>query len=89
MNFTTEKNRIYYEADGKLLAEITFIDSDENSMTINHTFVDDSPVSYTHLDVYKRQALIGPGVHASHGMERTHMQALDATMKLILAYITE
>ena len=42
MNFTTEKNRIYYEADGKLLAEITFIDSDENSMTINHTFVDDS-----------------------------------------------
>ena len=37
MNFTTEKNRIYYEADGKLLAEITFIDSDENSMTINHT----------------------------------------------------
>ena len=42
MNFTTEKNRIYYEEDGKLLAEITFIDSDENSMTINHTFVDDS-----------------------------------------------
>ena len=42
MNFTTEKNRIYYETDGKLLAEITFIDSDENSMTINHTFVDDS-----------------------------------------------
>lgn len=34
-------------------------------------------------------ALIGPGVHASHGMERTHMQALDATMELILAYITE
>ena len=32
MNFTTEKNRIYYEADGKLLAEITFIDSNENSM---------------------------------------------------------
>lgn len=34
-------------------------------------------------------ALIGPGVHASHGMERTHMDALDATMKLILAYITK
>lgn len=42
MNFTTEKNRIYYETDGKLLAEITFIDSDETSMTINHTFVDDN-----------------------------------------------
>ena len=32
-------------------------------------------------------ALIGPGVHASHGMERTHIQAVDNTLKLILAYI--
>ncbi len=32
-------------------------------------------------------ALIGPGVHASHGMERTHSQAIENTMKLILAYI--
>lgn len=32
-------------------------------------------------------ALIGPGVHASHGMERTHYQALENTIKLILAYI--
>lgn len=31
-------------------------------------------------------ALIGPGVHASHGMERTHYQALEQTMKLIAAY---
>lgn len=34
-------------------------------------------------------ALIGPGVHASHGMERTHYEALEATMKLIIAYLTE
>lgn len=33
-------------------------------------------------------ALIGPGVHASHGMERTHYQAIENTMKLLLAYIT-
>lgn len=33
-------------------------------------------------------ALIGPGVHASHGMERTHYQAVEHTMKLILAYLT-
>ncbi len=33
-------------------------------------------------------ALIGPGVHASHGMERTHMDALDSTIRLILAYLT-
>ena len=32
-------------------------------------------------------ALIGPGVHASHGMERTHIQAVENTMKLLLAYI--
>lgn len=32
-------------------------------------------------------ALIGPGVHASHGMERTHVQAVENTMKLLLAYI--
>ena len=32
-------------------------------------------------------ALIGPGVHASHGMERTHIQAVENTFKLILAYI--
>ena len=34
-------------------------------------------------------ALIGPGVHASHGMERTHIDGVMNTMKLILAYITE
>lgn len=32
-------------------------------------------------------ALIGPGVHASHGMERTHMDAIISTMKLLYAYI--
>lgn len=31
--------------------------------------------------------LIGPGVAASHGMERTHIQAVENTLKLILAYI--
>lgn len=35
-----------------------------------------------------RGALIGPGVHASHGMERTHYDGVENTMKLILAYIT-
>lgn len=32
-------------------------------------------------------ALIGPGVHASHGMERTHISALEATIQLIHMYI--
>lgn len=35
-----------------------------------------------------RGALIGPGVNASHGMERTHYDGVENTMKLVLAYIT-
>ena len=34
-------------------------------------------------------ALIGSGVHASHGMERTHMDGILNTMKLILMYLTK
>ena len=33
--------------------------------------------------------LIGPGVHASHGMERSHKMAIDSTIKLILAYLQD
>lgn len=32
-------------------------------------------------------ALIGPGVHASHGMERTHINGLTNTFKLVAAYL--
>jgi len=32
-------------------------------------------------------ALIGPGVHASHGMERTHSSAIENTLKLLINYI--
>ena len=35
-----------------------------------------------------RGALIGTGVHASHGMERTHYEGLENTIKLLLAYIS-
>ncbi|MNW43756.1 Aminopeptidase YpdE [compost metagenome] len=34
-----------------------------------------------------RAALIGPGVHASHAMERTHKQAIFNTTKLLAAYV--
>jgi len=34
-----------------------------------------------------RGGLIGPGVHASHGMERTHVDALESTLKLLVHYI--
>ncbi|MGO4537931.1 M42 family metallopeptidase [Paenibacillus sp. 2TAB19] len=36
-----------------------------------------------------RAALIGPGVHASHGMERTHAEAVVNTAALLLAYVME
>lgn len=36
-----------------------------------------------------RGALIGPGVHASHGMERTHYSAIENTIKLLYLYLTE
>ena len=34
-----------------------------------------------------KAALIGPGVHASHGMERTHWNGLKATIELIGLYL--
>lgn len=34
-----------------------------------------------------RCALIGPGVHASHGMERTHIRGLSATLQLLWFYL--
>src|SRR6056297_1061358 len=34
-------------------------------------------------------ALIGPGVHASHGMERTHYEGLENTIKLLASYVLE
>ena len=34
-----------------------------------------------------RAALIGPGVHASHGMERTHLDGLRATLDLAALYL--
>lgn len=34
-----------------------------------------------------RGALCGPGVHASHGMERTHIEGVEATIRLLLNYV--
>lgn len=36
-----------------------------------------------------RHGLIGPGVFASHGYERTHTQAIENTLKLLEAYLQE
>ena len=34
-----------------------------------------------------RHGLIGPGVYASHGYERSHVDAVENTLKLMLAYV--
>ncbi|MBR5796248.1 MAG: M42 family metallopeptidase [Erysipelotrichaceae bacterium] len=34
-------------------------------------------------------ALIGPGVHASHGMERTHFEGVKNTLELVYHYLTK
>jgi len=36
-----------------------------------------------------KHGLLGPGVFASHGYERTHIDGLSATMKLLIAYIIQ
>jgi putative aminopeptidase FrvX len=36
-----------------------------------------------------KHALIGPGVHASHGMERSHVDGIINTIKLMIAYTTK
>ena len=42
MPFVTSNNKIeYLSEDGKMLAEITFPAIDENTVNINHTFVDE------------------------------------------------
>lgn len=41
--FVEEKNRIYCKnEEGEVVAEVTFPDLDENTIEVNHTFVDDS-----------------------------------------------
>lgn len=43
MDFKYEPNRIYLQdADGALLAEVTFLTISNTAVEINHTFVDDS-----------------------------------------------
>ena len=43
MNYITETNRIYASNEnGTLIAEVTFPKTGDNTVDINHTFVDDS-----------------------------------------------
>lgn len=75
---------------------------DYNMVTDLVNLAKDNAISYA-IDIYPmygsdvgaalkagnniRGALIGPGVHASHGMERTHYSALENTIKLLALYL--
>jgi len=41
MDFRTEANRVYAESDGRVIAEITFPQTEPGVFCIDHTFVDD------------------------------------------------
>lgn len=76
--------------DYELTSRLINMAKDEN---INHV-VDIFPYYGSDVSAAYRSgkdckgALIGPGVHASHGMERTHLKAIDQTMKLLYKYLT-
>ncbi|MEA1972579.1 MAG: peptidase M42, partial [Candidatus Cloacimonadota bacterium] len=36
-----------------------------------------------------KHGLIGPGVYASHGYERSHKEGVDNTLKLLIEYVKE
>lgn len=42
MEFIVKEGKIYYEQDGRILAEIEFEKINENTYNIYHTFVDES-----------------------------------------------
>ena len=51
-------------------------------------YASDADVSLTSGHNF-RHALIGPGVFASHGYERTHVTGIDNTLKLLVAFVTD
>ncbi len=51
-----------------------------------HYGSDGSQVARTGRDV--RVGLVGPGVHASHHVERTHVEGIEATARLLVAHAT-
>lgn len=75
-----------YELTNKLIANA-------KANNINHA-VDIYPYYGSDVSAARRAgndfkgALMGPGVHASHGMERTHIDGIEATIKLLISYLS-
>ena len=71
------------------LAEQTAIDNNiPHAIDVYHNYSSDVDVTLrSGYDI--KHCLIGPGVYASHGYERTHMDGLNATTDLLLSYLLE
>jgi putative aminopeptidase FrvX len=62
-------------------------DRNINAVTDVYPFYSSDGTAAWRAGVDCRVALIGPGVHASHGMERAHVDGIRATVELSMAYI--
>lgn len=70
MEFKYEKNRVYLDNEnGKMVAEVTFPSRDNQTVVLNHTFVDDS--------------LRGQGI-ASKLMEEAYAKIKEDNKKVVL-----
>ena len=76
-----------YEMTGKLI-ELARENSLKYAVDIYPMYGSDADASLAAGHNF-RHALIGPGVFASHGYERTHVSGLDNTLKLLVAFVTD
>ena len=75
-----------YEVVGDLIEAAKRADADYAVDIYPHSGSDVEATLRSGADL--RHGLIGPGVYASHGYERSHIQAVHNTLKLLLAYLT-
>ncbi|MGI5885311.1 MAG: M42 family metallopeptidase [Candidatus Spyradocola sp.] len=75
-----------YEMTGRLI-ELAKDNNLKYAVDIYPMYGSDADASLTSGHNF-RHALIGPGVFASHGYERTHVSGLDNTLKLLAAFVS-
>ena len=74
-----------YEVVGKLIAAAKKMDADYAVDVYPHYGSDVEAALSAGFDI--RHGLIGPGVYASHGYERSHMEGVYNTLKVLCGYL--
>ena len=74
-----------YDVVGKLIAAAKKMDADYAVDVYPHYGSDVEAALSAGFDI--RHGLIGPGVYASHGYERSHMEGVHNTLKLLCGYL--